>query len=270
MFIFVFVLKVYCGYIFLCGEYIEVVVNLCCVIVEVIEVGLFGKNIMGIGFDFELFVYIGVGCYICGEEIVLINFLEGCCVNLCLKFFFLVIFGVWGKLICVNNVEILCNVLVIFVNGVEWYQNILKSKDVGIKLMGFFGWVKNLGLWELLFGIIVCEIFEDYVGGMCDGLKFKVWQSGGVGIDFLIEVYFDLLMEFESIGKVGSCLGMVLVMVVDYEINMVLLVCNLEEFFVCEFCGWCMLCCDGLLWSVKILCVLECGEGQLGDIEIFE
>lgn len=121
MFIFVFVLKVYCGYIFLCGEYIEVVVNLCCVIVEVIEVGLFGKNIMGIGFDFELFVYIGVGCYICGEEIVLINFLEGCCVNLCLKLFFLVIFGVWGKLICVNNVEILCNVLVIFVNGVEWY-----------------------------------------------------------------------------------------------------------------------------------------------------
>lgn len=51
----------------------------------------------------------------------------------------------------------------------------MKSKDVGIKLMGFFGWVKNLGLWELLFGIIVCEIFEDYVGGMCDGLKFKVW-----------------------------------------------------------------------------------------------
>lgn len=41
--------------------------------------------------------------------------------------------------------------------------------------MGFFGRVKNSGLWELSFGIIVREIFEDYVGGMRDGLKFKVW-----------------------------------------------------------------------------------------------
>lgn len=121
MFIFAFALKVYRGYIFLRGEYIEAVVNLRRVIVEVIEAGLFGKNIMGIGFDFELFVYIGVGRYICGEEIALINFLEGRRVNLRSKLFFSVIFGVWGKSICVNNVEILCNVSAIFVNGVEWY-----------------------------------------------------------------------------------------------------------------------------------------------------
>lgn len=272
MLIFVCVLKVYCGYIFLCGEYVDVVCNFNCVIDEVKVVGLFGKNIFGSGFDFELFVYIGVGCYICGEEIVLINLLEGCCVNLCFKLFFFVVVGVWGKLICVNNVEMLCNVLVIVGNGVDWYKILVcfGSEDMGIKLMGFFGKVKNFGLWELLFGVSVCELFEDYVGGMCDGFQFKVWQFGGVGIGFLFLEYLDVQMFVGGIVKVGIWMGIGLVMVVDDSINMVFLLCNMEEFFVCEFCGWCIFCCDGLLWSVKLLCVLEWGEGQFGDFEIFE
>ena len=35
--------------------------------------GLLGKNILGSGFDFELFVHTGAGRYICGEETALIN-----------------------------------------------------------------------------------------------------------------------------------------------------------------------------------------------------
>ena len=67
----------------------------------------------------------------------------------------------------------------------EWYQNISKSKDAGTKLMGFSGRVKNPGLWELPFGTTAREILEDYAGGMRDGLKFKAWQPGGAGTDFL-------------------------------------------------------------------------------------
>ncbi|MFP1452421.1 hypothetical protein ACLB1N_14470 [Escherichia coli] len=36
---------------------------------------------------------------------------------------------------------------------------------------------------------------------MRDGLKFKAWQPGGAGTDFLTEAHLDLPMEFESIGK---------------------------------------------------------------------
>lgn len=46
----------------------------------------------------------------------------------------------------------------ILANGVEWYQNISKSKDAGTKLMGFSGRVKNPGLWELPFGTTAREI----------------------------------------------------------------------------------------------------------------
>ncbi len=65
---------------------------------------------------------------------------------------------------------------------------------------------------------------------MRDGLKFKAWQPGGAGTDFLTEAHLDLPMEFESIGKAGSRLGTALAMAVDHEINMVSLVRNLEEF----------------------------------------
>jgi NADH-quinone oxidoreductase subunit F len=90
-------------------------------------------------------VHTGAGRYICGEETALINSLEGRRANPRSKPPFPASSGVWGKPTCVNNVETLCNVPAILANGVEWYQNISKSKDAGTKLMGFSGRVKNPG-----------------------------------------------------------------------------------------------------------------------------
>lgn len=77
MLISAFALKAYRGYIFLRGEYIEAAQHLRRAIAEATEAGLLGKNILGTGFDFELFVHTGAGRYICGEETALINSLEG-------------------------------------------------------------------------------------------------------------------------------------------------------------------------------------------------
>ncbi|MGK7503402.1 NADH-quinone oxidoreductase subunit F, partial [Salmonella enterica] len=65
------------GYIFLRGEYIEAAVHLCPPTAAAPEAGLLGQNILGTGFDFELFVHAGAGRYICGEETALINSLQG-------------------------------------------------------------------------------------------------------------------------------------------------------------------------------------------------
>ncbi|ASX26748.1 NADH-quinone oxidoreductase subunit NuoF [Candidatus Williamhamiltonella defendens] len=277
MLISAFALQAYRGYIFLRGEYIEAAVHLRRAIVEATQAGLLGKNIMGSGFDFELMVHTGAGRYICGEETALINSLEGRRANPRSKPPFPASSGVWGKPTCVNNVETLCNVPAIIEHGVAWYQGIApdvsrfaKSKDAGTKLMGFSGRVKNPGVWELPFGISAREILEDYAGGMKNGLKFKAWQPGGAGTDFLTEEHLDLPMDFEHIGKAGSRLGTALAMAVDHKINMVSLTCNLEEFFARESCGWCTPCRDGLPWSVKILKALERGEGREGDIETLE
>ncbi|MGL9759885.1 MAG: NADH-quinone oxidoreductase subunit NuoF [Symbiopectobacterium sp.] len=272
MLISAFALKAYRGYIFLRGEYVEAAVNLRRAIEEAKQASLLGKNIFGSGFDFELFVHTGAGRYICGEETALINSLEGRRANPRSKPPFPASAGAWGKPTCVNNVETLCNVPAIIAHGTEWYKGLSagKSKDAGTKLMGFSGRVKNPGLWELPFGISAREILEDYAGGMRDGLKFKAWQPGGAGTDFLTEAYLDLPMDFEHIAKAGSRLGTALAIAVDHEINMVGLTRNLEEFFARESCGWCTPCRDGLPWSVKILRALERGEGQPGDIKTLE
>lgn len=267
-----YALKAYRGYIFLRGEYIEAAQRLRQAIEEATKAGFLGKNILGTGFNFELFVHTGAGRYICGEETALINSLEGRRANPRAKPPFPALAGAWGKPTCVNNVETLNNIPSIMQNGVDWYKGISagKSNDTGTKLMGFSGRVKNPGLWELPFGTTAREILEDYAGGMQDGLTLKAWQPGGAGTDFLTEQHLDLPMDFDSIGKAGSRLGTALAMAVDNEINMVSLTLNLEKFFARESCGWCTPCREGLPWSVKILQALEKGEGQRGDIETLE
>ena len=267
-----YALQAYRGYIFLRGEYIEAAQRLRLAIDEATKAGFLGKNILGTGFNFELFVHTGAGRYICGEETALINSLEGRRANPRAKPPFPALAGAWGKPTCVNNVETLNNIPAILSHGADWYKGLSagKSTDAGTKLMGFSGRVKNPGLWELPMGTTAREVFEQYAGGMRDGLTLKAWQPGGAGTDFLLEQHLDLPMDFDSIGKAGSRLGTALAMAVDNEINMVSLTLNLEKFFARESCGWCTPCREGLPWSVKILQALDKGEGQRGDIETLE
>ncbi len=265
-------IKAYRGYIFLRGEYVESAENLRRAIEEAKQAGFLGKDILGSGKDFELFVHTGAGRYICGEETALINSLEGRRANPRSKPPFPALSGAWGKPTCVNNVESICNVPGIIHYGVDWYRGLTTngSNDVGTKLMGFSGRVNCPGLWELPMGTKGRDILENYAGGMQAGLALKTWQPGGAGTDFLLPEHLDLPMDFEHIQRAGSRLGTALAMAVDNKINMVSLVRNLEEFFSRESCGWCTPCRDGLPWSVKILQAIENGEGQLGDIETLE
>lgn len=263
-------LKAYRGYIFLRGEYVDAARNLNRAIGEAKAAGLLGQNILGTGFDFELFVHTGAGRYICGEETALINSLEGRRANPRAKPPFPAAVGVWGKPTCVNNVETLCNVPAIIGNGVDWYKSLARegSEDQGSKLMGFSGKVNNPGIWEVPFGISARELLEDYAGGMRSGYKLKAWQPGGAGTGFLLPEHLEAQMYSGGIGKVGTRMGTGLALAVDDRINMVSLLRNMEEFFARESCGWCTPCRDGLPWSVKTLRALERGQGSQEDIEI--
>ena len=270
MIISAFALNAYRGYIFLRNEYIKANMSLRNAIIEANESGFLGKNIFGTEFNFELIVHTGAGRYICGEETALINSLEGRRANPRFKPPFPGNFGLWGKPTCINNVETLSNIPAIITNGIKWYKSISKSNDTGTKLMGFSGRVKNPGIWELPFGISAREILEEYAGGMCDGLYLKAWQPGGASTDFLTKNHLDLPMDFISITNAGSRLGTALAIAIDNEINMVSLVCNLEEFFARESCGWCTPCREGLPWTVKILRALKQKKGYLEDIKILK
>ncbi|HNI37964.1 MAG TPA: NADH-ubiquinone oxidoreductase-F iron-sulfur binding region domain-containing protein, partial [Pseudomonadales bacterium] len=172
----------------------------------------------------------------------------------------------------VNNVETLNNVPAIVLRGTEWFKSLSqgKSSDAGTKLYGMSGRTKRTGVWELPIGTTAREIFEDYAGGMQDGLDLMCWLPGGASTDFLLPEHLDLAMDFDTIGKAGSRMGTGLIMAVDNKQNIVSVVRNLEQFFARESCGWCTPCRDGLPWTVKVLQAIESGKGLVGDIEMLE
>ncbi len=203
-------LKAYRGYIFLRGEYIEAARNLSRAIAEATAAGLLGKNILGSGFDFELFVHTGAGRYICGEETALINSLEGRRANPRSK----PPFPASRRRLGQTDLREQRRNPVQRAGHRRQRRGVVQDpgpprqrRHAGTKLMGFSGRVKNPGLWELPFGITAREMLEDYAGGMRDGLKLKAWQPGGAGTDFLIPEHLDAPMFAGGIGKAGSRLG---------------------------------------------------------------
>ncbi len=260
------------AYIFLRGEYITAAKHLNAAIAEATAAGYIGENILGSGWGLTLSVHTGAGRYICGEETALINSLEGRRANPRAKPPFPQIAGLWGKPTVVNNVETLCNVPHIVVNGSAWFQGLSqgKSKDGGTKLYGVSGRAKKTGVFELPIGTSAREILEVHGGGMKDGFQLKCWLPGGASTDFLMPEHLDLAMDFDTIAKAGSRMGTGLLTVVDHTQNMVSVVRNLEDFFARESCGWCTPCRDGLPWTHKLLQSLERGEGRQGDIEVLQ
>jgi NADH-quinone oxidoreductase subunit F len=269
MIISAYAIQAYRGYIFLRGEYIVAAERLNKAIAEAKAAGYIGKNVLGTGWDFELYVHTGAGRYICGEETALINSLEGRRANPRAKPPFPQIAGAWGKPTIVNNVETLCNIPHILLRGGEWFRGLSqgKSPDGGTKLYGMSGRTRRTGVWELPIGTSGREILEEHAGGMADGLTLKCWLPGGASTDFLMPEHLDLPMDFDTIMKNGSRMGTGLMMAIDNKQNIVSVVRNLEEFFARESCGWCSPCRDGLPWTVKILRAIEKGEGRPGDIE---
>lgn len=260
------------AYIFLRGEYTVAAERLNAAIAEAKAAGYLGESVLGTAFSLELHVHTGAGRYICGEETALINSLEGRRANPRAKPPFPQIAGAWGKPTIVNNVETLCNVPAIVLNGAEWFRGLSqgKSPDAGTKLYGVSGRAMRTGLWELPIGTSCRELLYTHAGGMKEGLEMVCWLPGGASTDFLMPEHLDLPMDYDTIMKAGSRMGTALIMVVDNKHNIVSVVRNLEEFFARESCGWCTPCRDGLPWTVKLLRAIEKGEGEPGDIELLQ
>ncbi|MGH8444863.1 MAG: complex I 51 kDa subunit family protein, partial [Solimonas sp.] len=209
-----YALQATAGYIFLRGEYVTAARRLNAALDEARAAGLLGpvsdgKGILGSGWNFTLVVHTGAGRYICGEETALINSLEGRRANPRAKPPFPQIAGAWGRPTVVNNVESLCNIAPIIVNGADWFKGLSqgKSKDGGTKLYGASGRVKRGGIYELPIGTTAREILEVHAGGMKDGYTLKAWLPGGASTDFLMPEHLDLPMDFDSIAKAGSRMG---------------------------------------------------------------
>ena len=83
--------------------------------------GFLGKNILGSGFDCDIYIHRGAGAYEAGEETALLESLEGKRAQPRNKPPFPAVVGLYNCPTAVNNVETLANVPLILRNGAEWF-----------------------------------------------------------------------------------------------------------------------------------------------------
>jgi len=141
------------AYIYIRGEFPDGARILERAIAEAKAKGYLGKNILGSGFDLEIYVHRGAGAYICGEETGLIESLEGKRPYPRIKPpYFPAAIGLYMSPTIVNNVETLCAVKHIVRMGGAEFARIGKPNNTGTRLLCVSGDVLKPGYFELEVG----------------------------------------------------------------------------------------------------------------------
>ena len=259
----------YC-YIFVRGELQFSIDRLENAIDQAYEKGYLGENILGSGFDFDLYVHKGAGAYICGEETGLIEGLEGKAGKPRMKPPFPAVVGVFQAPTIVNNVETISAIPFIIEHGGQWFADMGIEKNGGPKLYGVSGPINNPGVYEAPSGITVRELLESdrYGGGMRDGHELKAFIPGGSSCAVLKPDALDAQLGFEPMMEAGSSLGTGCITFMDTDTCMVRVAARLAHFYHHESCGQCTPCREGSGWAAKVLDSIEAGRGRMEDLEL--
>ena len=258
------------AYIYIRGEFYHVQRVLEDELAKAYAQGYVGKNIMGTGFDCDIVIHRGAGAYEAGEETALIESLEGKRAQPRIKPPFPASSGLYNCPTAVNNVETLCNLPPILLNGAVWFTSLGPEKNGGPKLYCVSGHVKKPGVFEAGMRTTLRELIygEQYAGGIRDGRKLKAVIPGGSSVPVLLDHQLDVPASFDDVAKAGSMLGSAGIIVMDETTCMVWMAKNLLYFYKHESCGKCTPCREGGDWLFKILTRIENGEGEMRDIDL--
>ena len=264
-----FALKINLGYLYMRGEFFQIIDQVEHCLQQARSRGYLGKDILGSGFDLELYPHFGAGAYICGEETGLIESLEGNRPYPRLKPpFFPAAIGLWGQPTIVNNVETMAQVERIIDMGAEAYKQIGTSDTTGPRLFGLCGHVKKPGIYEYESTITLRELIYDVGGGIPGDRKLKGVIPGGISAPILTPLEIDVSMEFGAMGKIGTMGGTGGVIVMDETTSMVDALLNASSFARHESCGQCTPCREGVPWMNDILRRIKNGQGRSEDLEL--
>ncbi|TWI81165.1 NADH-quinone oxidoreductase subunit F [Lacibacter cauensis] len=269
------------SYIYIRGEYWWVKEILEVAVQEARNAGFLGKNILGSGFDCDIFVQPGAGAYICGEETALIESLEGKRGNPRIKPPFPAVKGLWGCPTVVNNVESIAAVVPIVNEGGEEYAKLGTGKSTGTKLISACGNINKPGVYEIEMNISVEEFIysDEYCGGIANGKKLKACIPGGSSVPILPANLLlktakgeTRMMTYESLSDGGFATGTMMgsggFIVMDEDQCVVKHTYTLARFYRHESCGQCSPCREGTGWMEKILLKIDQGKGSMSDIDL--
>lgn len=277
------------AYIYIRGEFPEGARILNRALAEARAKNFLGKNILGSGYDLEIYVHRGAGAYICGEETGLIESLEGKRPYPRIKPpYFPAVLGLYMCPTIVNNVETLCAVKHIVEMGGAEFAKLGTPNNTGTRIVSISGQVKKPGYYEMQVGhATIGQLIFDYAGGLMEGRKlkavipggssakvfragekFKVKKRGPDGKEAEQEIdMLDLPYDFDSLMAAGSMSGSGAIIVLDDSADIVEALANISEFYAHESCGQCTPCREGSLWMSKALHRMTHGQGRKQDAE---
>ena len=279
------------AYIYIRGEFAEGAKILNRALAEAREKNFLGKNVLGSGYNLDIWLHRGAGAYICGEETGLIESLEGKRAYPRIKPpYFPAVLGLYLCPTIVNNVETLCAVKHIVAMGGAEYAKLGAPNNTGTRIVSISGHVKKPGYYEVEVGkVTLGQLINDpaFGGGLRDGRtlkavipggssakvfkageKFKLKRKGPDGQVTPIEVdLLDLPYDFDSLAQAGSMSGSGAIIVMDDTTDIVEALANIAEFYAHESCGQCTPCREGSLWMANALHRLTSGHGRKQDAD---
>ena len=255
------------GYNYIRGEFWEPYERFEAALEEAYAAGLLGRNILDSGVDFDLHTHLGAGAYICGEETALLESIEGKKGQPRFKPPFPANYGLFGRPTTINNTETLASVPVILEKGGQWFLDLGKPNNGGVKLFCVSGHVNRPGNFEVPLGTPFAKLLE-MAGGVRDGHKLKAVIPGGSSTPVVPgEVMMELDMDYDSLSKAGSMLGAGSVIVMDETTCMVKALARISHFYYEESCGQCTPCREGTGWLARMVHRIEHGEGTPEDLD---
>ncbi len=258
------------GYIYVRAEYPIAVQRLEIAIGQACEYGILGKNIMGLGHDFDIELRLGAGAFVCGEETALLNSTEGKRGEPRQRPPFPAVKGLFEKPTLINNVETYGNITQIILNGADWFASMGTEKSKGTKVFALGGKINNTGLVEIPMGTTLRTIIEEIGGGIPHGKKFKAAQTGGPSGGCIPAQLIDTKIDYDNLIAIGSMMGSGGLIVMDEDNCMVDIAKFFLEFTVDESCGKCTPCRIGNKRLYEMLDAVTKGKATMEDLDKME
>ena len=200
----------------------------------------------------------GAGGYVCGEESVILESIEGHRAVPRLKPPFPTERGLWGRPTAINSVETLSNIPDIFEFGPQWFREVGTERTPGTKLIQLSGAFRNRGIVELPLGTPVSEIVN--LGQPSEALAGVT--MGGPSGGFLAPENFDTPIAPGAMDGHGALLGAGGIIAIPKSFGIERALAVWADYNANESCGKCTPCREG---SARMATALA--EGNWADIE---
>ena len=224
--------------------------------------GILGKNIFGSNFSCDIEIRLGAGSYLCGEELTLLESLEGKRGYPRIKPPFPAEKGLFGFPTLVNNVETLATIPAIIGMGANEYSKLGIPESPGTKVFTISGDVEKPGYYELEMGATLRQLIYDLAGGVKDKTELMAVLIGGAAGTFVDKTVLDTPMGYDSLKEKGAVLGSGAIMVINSSRSLKMMLQSILEFFKHESCGKCVPCRVGTDRLVRMIKNINTDSGK--------